>query len=145
MEIVQLTLSGSVPPEETGGLEGPRLIGRKVTGDPNVPANQVSFTANLMDVQDIESLLDGNAMVVGIPLSGPVVVNLAARSVDTVLDGLGQINRHPGTWAPEWVAASILTYKDRRDKLSVLWRELDAHWQHIMDLEKIYIPHGWDT
>ncbi|CAM9560024.1 unnamed protein product, partial [Phaeothamnion confervicola] len=105
---------------------GPRLWGVKVVGDPNVPAGRCSFVVNLARAyHPDEELMQDPRLVVSFPTSGAVVADLAARraSIDTWYKGLGQINRLPGVWKPEWVEIDFIVYGEGATAFSVVWSE----------------------
>lgn len=103
--------------EEIFSLCGPSVLyGLKVTGDPNVPAAELSFIVNCTKFCDIESeisALGADTAIQFFSLQGALArTTLRERQGNIVgwLKGKGQINLFPGMWRPEWVDMSFLIY-----------------------------------
>jgi len=149
MEILQVSLesvdSDSDGPAGGSGrppFRGLCVLGRKVTGDRNVPAGETSFVADVQrDVPLEEVLADGRPMISFIPTGHNMMVDLEQRPVARVYPAKGQINKIPGVWEPEWVDAFLLVYDN--GWFSMLWQDSDRAWRHIMDFTPLAIPHGW--
>ena len=65
--------------------------------------------------------------------------------MDQVFPCRGQINRTPGQWDPEWEDADLVTYRDAPHSFSLIWRNYDEVWRHIMDFHRFAseAPGGW--
>ncbi len=57
----------------------------------------------------------------------------------------GQINVHPGVWAPSWVPAALLLYDNGTSSydtggvgLSVLWRDGAQAVRHVIDATRLH-------
>ncbi|KAL0022988.1 hypothetical protein WJX79_003595 [Trebouxia sp. C0005] len=109
--------------EEPDHLPRPRLVGCKVTGDPNVPANQWTFEAQAADMrsgrwdghgtwqdQDEDELLYRPI----VKFNGlPTLVDMREREVQARFCCQGRINHDPADYKPEWVPAQLITYEGR--------------------------------
>ncbi|KAL3159370.1 F-box only protein 31 [Trebouxia sp. C0009 RCD-2024] len=127
----------------------PRLVGCKVTGDPNVPATQWSFVAQAGEMKlgpwdgrgswtnDSEDLQ--NRLIV--TMRGlPALVNMSDRQVVARFLCHGCINRTPGNFQPEWVPAQLLLYKGPQAMFSVLFDDMDERYRHMMDFKLVPLP-----
>jgi hypothetical protein len=105
-------------------VEGTRYSALKLTGDPNVPATQISFqfdasTENAKpgpynsDRDDPFQTSSGFRPVVThlVNRTWPILVHIEDRPVCTVISNAqGQINRDPDVWSPEMVQATVVVY-----------------------------------
>lgn len=119
------------------------LHGLKVTGDPNVPAGELSFVITLHHLLDVNTALAADDRHVFHYIDGqPMVVDLLARRPRIVMwaSGKGQINRNPAIWDPECVGCSWLRYDDAAlvggTSFTVLWDDGDKPYRHAMDFRK---------
>lgn len=93
-----------------------QLQGLKVTGDPNVPANQLSFCISMQSLLDINSAFsqDNRPIIIFPPdRQNPIVISLQQRlpMVQLWARGYGQINRDPNVWVrycPHFVLILII-------------------------------------
>ena len=91
------------------------LRGLKIQGDPNVPGWQMSWAiriSNLVDVQEVllsdeREILQFDSIVGGRFMDK----NERAHLIELCFTGHGQINRHPGLWAPQWENVLCIVYK----------------------------------
>jgi Cyclin D1 binding domain len=119
------------------------LLGLKVSGDPNVPANQLSFCINFRQPYDIQAHSD-RPVIIFPPDIEPVILDIRTRqpSLRYVFRGKGQINRDPPIWAPEWVNCSLLVYAQPppgSDALfSILWDDELHLFQHMIDFSPLH-------
>jgi len=99
----------------------PRLTLRKATGDPNVPAGELSVVADLSDHGLLPSLRDAEAAGYGVPVyldrwrmgGAEASFGLWDPSSETVVARLraaGQVNVDPERWEPEWKRAELLLF-----------------------------------
>ncbi len=97
----------------------------KLTGDPNVPANQISFRFDCnpdncrpgpydSHRDDPFPTATGPRPILCFEIDGIIPnmeVQLERRPVCTVISNAqGQINRNPRVWQPEWIQATIVMY-----------------------------------
>uniref|UniRef100_A0A061QLQ6 Uncharacterized protein n=1 Tax=Tetraselmis sp. GSL018 TaxID=582737 RepID=A0A061QLQ6_9CHLO len=143
LEVIQVFMTQDMAPEETAGIGGLRLVGLKLTGDPNVPATKLSFVAALTEPDDPEGVLADLRPIIAFPSTGPAVVNLQDREVAGLFLGKGQINRDPDVWAPEWVDVRLITYSGQRKGFSILWHDMGEFWRHIIDFAPLESPDAW--
>ncbi|KAA6424538.1 MAG: hypothetical protein FRX49_05748 [Trebouxia sp. A1-2] len=115
--------------EEPDHLPRPRLVGCKVTGDPNVPANQWTFEAQAADM-----LVKFNGL--------PTLVDMREREVQARFCCQGRINHDPADYKPEWVPAQLITYEGPKPMFSVLFDDLQERFRHIMDFEPVPLPYS---
>eukprot|EP01031_Cornospumella_fuschlensis_P039699 gene39699-48336_t len=150
IEILHLSIHSQSAPNaihhndlDFGALQ---LHGLKVTGDPNVPASQLSFCINLMSLLDIsEALLQDQRPVVIFPSLQlpPIVISLLDRRAHMLLwaRGYGQINRNPNVWSPEWVGCGFILYKtslpDSLARFTVVWDDESDMFRHGMDFRAL--------
>lgn len=136
--------------EEPDHLPRPRLVGCKVTGDPNVPANQWTFEAQAAEMrsgrwdghgtwQDQDELLYRPI----VKFSGlPTLVDMREREVQARFCCQGRINHDPANYKPEWVPAQLITYEGPKAMFSVLFDDLQERFRHIMDFEPVPLPYS---
>ena len=104
-------------------IHGLRSQALKLIGDPNVPASKHSFVFDLIQgvyhgqynpiVHDPFPGSHGPRPIVSFEAQQgmPAFIDLAERPVVGVFsNAVGQINRLPGEWQPEWVAATVVVY-----------------------------------
>jgi len=83
-------------------------IGRKVTGDPNVPASEISFVASA-EYQSEDETAGLRSAVSELLTDGQV-------SISHIHRGRGRIAQH-GFLHPEWTTALMLCYQNRGHKM----------------------------
>jgi hypothetical protein len=127
-----------------------QLQGLKVTGDPNVPAAQLSFCINLQSRLDIDQALaiDDRPVVMFRTVRGtPDIISLQQRRRYAILwaRGFGQINRQPSEWNPEWVGCGFILYKDAlpdsEARFTIVWDDESHFFRHAMDFKALGIDH----
>jgi hypothetical protein len=123
-----------------------QLIGLKVTGDPNIPAGNVSFVIDLTNELDPQqAVADSMRPVVSFSSNGTVnIINMTeeVNRIQRWFRGFGQINHVPSNWDPKWVGCSLLLYHipsvenssagERRLLFSILWDDAQYQYQHMM-------------
>jgi hypothetical protein len=125
-----------------------QLQGLKITGDPNVPSNQLSFCINIQSLLDINAAFnqDNRPIIIFPPdRQNPIVISLQQRlpMVQLWARGYGQINRDPNVWAPEWVRCAFILYKQplcgeaHRAMFSILWDDEHDYFRHAMDFRPL--------
>lgn len=122
-----------------------RLEGLKVLGDANVPAAQLSFVADLTQSVDIDqALATDTRIIVAFPINADaMIVDMEIRRplIKAWYRGIGQINRIPGVWDPQWVGGNLIIYEAANNiigniKFSILWNDLEYTSRHIIDYKK---------
>jgi len=119
-----------------------RLRGLKVTGDPNVPNGNISFTVDLTELMNIPEAVERDRRPLIFSSSAGTTrvehIHTAVNRVASWYRGHGQINRIPGEWEPEWVSCSILVYHEPREYSGavgvLVWDDLDSSFRHSMEL-----------
>jgi Cyclin D1 binding domain len=115
--------------------------GLKVTGDPNVPAAQLSFTVDVTHTKDFYSWINADTRPV-IVFSEDGVTNVTLMSerqnnIRAAYRGKGQINRVPDLWDPEWVDLTLVIYTDSSvangSSFSIVWDDIGETYRHLMD------------
>jgi hypothetical protein len=123
-----------------------QLIGLKVTGDPNIPAGNVSFVIDLTNELDPQqAVATSTRPVISFGFDGAVNIVDMAEEVNRIhrwFRGFGQINHVPSNWDPQWVGCSLLLHHvppienssaDERILLfSILWDDAQYQYQHVM-------------
>lgn len=129
-----------------GGLQ---LQALKITGDRNVPAGKYSFCIDLLNTIDLHVpfVQDTRPIIIFPPdRDNPVLTNWEQRipAMQFCARGLGQINRVPGVWNPEWVRCGFVLYKmpigDQRAMFSIIWDDENDNFRHAMDFR--VLPEG---
>lgn len=124
------------------------LQGLKISGDPNVPAGELSFYVDMNNMVDPRAALfaDQRAVVTFPPDSrSPEILSLEGR-LDSMLfwaRGYGQINRNPPTWDPEWVSCSYILYNTplkNNVRFSIVWDDESDFFRHAIDF--VHLPSG---
>lgn len=94
--------------------QGRELQGLKVTGDRNVPCGKISFCIDLNRVTDFERELELDHRPIAVISDRLELMELSVRrsNILTWARGVGQINRFPGRWEPEWITCSCVIYRD---------------------------------
>lgn len=124
------------------------INGLKVTGDPNVPAAQLSFTVDVTQTTDHDSwiTLDTRPTLL---FSGNSVMNTTfmgdrQQNICSAYRGKGQINRESDVWDPEWVDMSLLVYINPLfsdgANFSIIWDDVGESYRHAMD----FLPFNGD-
>ena len=124
-------------------LKGPFYVinGLKVTGDPNVPAAQLSFTVDVTHLKNCYSwVLSDPRPIVLFNENGIVDATMMTdrqNNIFAAYRGKGQINREPETWDPEWVDLTLIIYTDssgsRGASFSIVWDDVGETYRHLMD------------
>jgi hypothetical protein len=130
---------------EFGALQ---LHGLKVTGDPNVPAGNVSFCINMSVSFNPQHAIEGDRRtIVSFPANSrePDFISLQQRSdnIASWFRGYGQINRKPPVWNPEWVGCSLILYQNpllSGARFTILWDNETEYYRHAMDFREL--PQG---
>lgn len=157
VEILHLSLHGpnstklvdlSGGPNSHVNLGDLQLQGLKITGDPNVPANELSFCINLNTMVDPDVALaeDQRPIVSFLPNGTPMFISLQHRRHEIVLwaKGYGQINKHPPLWNPEWVKCNFVLYNKTEKsppdsaQFSLLWDDETQFFRHTIDFKALF-------
>lgn len=127
-----------------------QLKGLKVTGDPNVPADQLSFKIMVQNNLNPSEALTSDPRPIflyDVETGRSKLLSIRERMGQIILwaRGLGQINKHPPIWAPEWVGCSYILYKDSsgldsRIRFTIVWDDEEYNSRHAMDF--YHLPHG---
>jgi hypothetical protein len=106
-------------------VQGSQLVAAKLTGDPNVPAGEVSFIADLAAAEQQQQQQQQAARSFELPQGYRACVDLRPGAHSLVLQQRlpvqGQI-ASAGFDAPRWTAAELLTFSRRC--FGLLWTEL---------------------
>ena len=129
-------------------MNAPRIECRKLVGDPNVPAQRLTFIVPL-DASATQQLAAAEETFgsepprpcISFDSFPPRVVDLEERRPTFRRMGLGQINEMPGHWAPKFVPAQLVVYPQLVEQragtepaFSVLWAGLlGGHYRQITD------------
>ncbi|CAL8465171.1 g4706 [Coccomyxa elongata] len=129
-----------------------KLEGLKITGDPNVPAGNLTFEVwsqypivGRYDGFEEEELFDGQIMEINRPIvmhagGQRVLLDLDDRPVAARYFGRGQINADPSRWSPEWEEVQLLVYDGDQPVFSILWSDLGSPYRHMMDFTPAELP-----
>jgi hypothetical protein len=117
------------------------INGLKVTGDPNVPAAQLSFTVDVTHLKDFSSWIEEDSRpVIFFSENGVIGTTLMSQRRNNIrgaYHGKGQINRAPGIWDPEWVDLTLVIYRDplvaNGASFSIVWNDVGESYRHLMD------------
>jgi hypothetical protein len=110
-----------------------------LTGDPNVPADKMSFLANISASIPPQDMQQERMIVVFHHRAEPELVTLADRiqHVAAIYRGKGQINRDPNNPLYELVDLSLLVYTrplhSNGAVFSIIWDDEGQLFQHMMD------------
>lgn len=147
LEILHISFHGA---EDHGNpnFGNVQLQGLKISGDPNVPAGQLSFCVDITNVIDPAVAIDMDQRpVVTFPLDSlrPQILNIRDRLNNMLLwaRGYGQINRNPPIWEPEWVGCSYILYSvplKNNVRFSIIWDDESAFFLHAIDF--VHLPRG---
>jgi hypothetical protein len=114
--------------------------GLKVTGDPNVPAAQLSFTVDVTDSREFYSwIVEDRRPIIFFSNNGVVDATLMSErqsNIRAAYRGKGQINRLPNVWDPEWVDLTLVIYNDSSSNgatFSIVWDDIGEPYRHLMD------------
>lgn len=114
-----------------------QLQALKISGDPNVPANRISFCINLeLTMDPTSALLEDSRPIITFNENGiPRWISLEQRLPNVVswARGYGQINRDPSHWAPEWVGCTFVLMKNLQPRFCIVWDDETAALRHSMD------------
>lgn len=132
-----------------------KLEGLKITGDPNVPAGNLTFEVwaqypflGRYDGLEEEELFNGQIIEINRPIvmhaaGQMVLVDLEERLVAARYFGRGQINADPSRWSPEWEEVQLLVYDGDLPVFSILWSDLGSPYRLMMDFTPAELP-GWN-
>ena len=117
------------------------INGLKVTGDPNVPAAQLSFTVDVTHLKDFYSwIIADTRPVIVFSENGITDVTLMTErqsNIRAAYRGKGQINRIPDSWDPEWVDLTLVIYHNSSvangSSFSIVWDDVGEAYRHLMD------------
>jgi hypothetical protein len=115
--------------------------GLKVTGDPNVPAAQLSFTVDVTNSREFYSwIVSDRRPIIFFSNNGVVDATLMSErqtNIRAAYRGKGQINRLPDVWDPEWVDLTLVIYNDPTTSngatFSIVWDDIGEPYRHLMD------------
>lgn len=127
-----------------------QLQGLKITGDPNVPAGQLSFCINLLSTIDVPTAFEADPRLM-LMFGGNhlFVTNLRDRQRRIIrwAKGYGQINRYPPLWNPEWVPCDLVFYDslitevpsspERPAQFTIVWQDASETYRHAMDFSPL--------
>lgn len=144
----------SSPSNEPDYMPRPRLVACKVTGDPNVPANETSFRAQAAGMrlgrwngigtwheaeeeeeeeeEEFRPILNFNGL--------PTLVDMRSRPVLARFRCQGRINHDPFNYRPLWVPAQLILYERPEPMFSVLFDDRGERIKHIMDFTPVPFP-----
>ncbi|PRW57384.1 F-box only 31-B-like [Chlorella sorokiniana] len=154
MEVLQLAVSSSQEDAPPGcPIQGPRLQGLKLLGDPNVPALKHSFVADATscrmgpyDRDTDDPFAPGPGLArpcLAFFQHGTALVDVEARPVLARFRAVGQINMVPGQWQPDWVPATVLVYAPPMDgTLTVIFEDEGEPFRHAIDFEEFPFAAG---
>lgn len=139
------SVHGDSAAENTSRLE---LSALKITGDPNVPAGNLSFVINLSERMNIAEEMERDErliVVFGEFFGGNDHAVLAPQhrlpSLAAWYRGKGQINRFPGSWHPEWVDCSLWVYAQPLAPMgvrcTVVWDDIAEGFRHAIDFTEL--------
>lgn len=127
------------PNAEILELCGPTVLyGLKLTGDPNVPARELTFIVNAADRVSVATAmqavgLDTMLMFYSIDrVLSQTTLRDRLPGIVMCLNGKAQVNILPGMWNPEWVDITYIVYNSteaNRISFSVLFQDM----RYMMD------------
>ena len=133
-----------------GSMTNIQLKGLKLTGDPNVPADQLSFQINVQDLLNPVDAISSDPrpiVVYDMDTRHSKILSIRDRLSRIVFwaRGFGQINRHPPVWDPEWVGCSYILYCEplrvhHRVRFTIVWDDEEYHSRHAIDF--FHLPRG---
>ena len=146
-ELLHISLvenEGRVSEESTqSSEEEPYYVidGLKVTGDPNVPAAQLSFTVDVTHTHEFHSwIINDRRPIIFFSNNGVVDATLMSErqnNIRAAYRGKGQINRLANVWDPEWVDLTLVIYVDpsvsNGATFSIVWDDIGEAYRHLMD------------
>lgn len=107
--------------------EGLQLRGLKVTGDENVPAGQLSFVIDLLDVHPLDGEEEAQFLHYFDEDDGEIIsISERLPSIKLWANGRGQVNMEPFTWAPQWENCSLIFYDPpvgNGVRYSIIWED----------------------
>ena len=117
------------------------IDGLKVTGDPNVPAAQLSFTVDVTHSHEFQSwIVNDRRPIIFFSNNGVVDATLMSErqgNITAAYRGKGQINRLANIWDPEWVDLTLVIYNDpsvsNGATFSIVWDDIGESYRHLMD------------
>ena len=117
------------------------IDGLKVTGDPNVPAAQLSFTVDVTHSYEFQSwIANDRRPIIFFSNNGVVDATLMSErqnNIKATYRGKGQINRLSNVWDPEWVDLTLVIYLDpsvsNGATFSIVWDDVGEAYRHLMD------------
>lgn len=153
VEIVRVELISSSHPDADQCPFGDncRLVARKLTGDCNVPAGQITLcTVDTTPLklgrylgfeEDAQGQLLPDRPIVAFHEDGMSYVNVAERDVAARYRARGQVNYIPGVWDPCWFSGQLLVYQDDLPCFSMLFEDDGEHFRHVIDFTPLLVPH----
>lgn len=136
-------ISDGVDAQQHTEQKGPFYVlnGLKVTGDPNVPAAQLSFTVDVTHPKNFYSwILSDSRPIILFTENGVVDATVMIdrqNNIQAAYRGKGQINREPDIWDPEWVDMTLVVYHNsssaRGASFSIVWDDVGETYRHLMD------------
>ena len=125
------------------------IEGLKITGDPNVPAGQLSFFVEVSDTNASSdfrtSLTIDERPLISFDITGVNEVMMTDRinNIRSAYRGKGQINRLPGVWLSEWVDLTLMYYHNTTlyGAFSILWDDEGQDYRHVMDFKPFQCKH----
>lgn len=117
------------------------IDGLKVTGDPNVPAAQLSFTVDVTHSYEFHSwIVSDRRPIIFFSNNGVVDATLMSErqaNISAAYRGKGQINRLANVWDPEWVDLTLVIYTNptvsNGATFSIVWDDVGEAYRHLMD------------
>jgi Cyclin D1 binding domain len=147
LELLHISLvenEGRISEESTDvSVDEPYYVidGLKVTGDPNVPAAQLSFTVDVTNSYEFQSWISSDRRpIIFFSNNGVVDATLMSErqtNIRAAYRGKGQINRLSHVWDPEWVNLTLVIYQDpsvsNGATFSIVWDDIGEAYRHLMD------------
>lgn len=136
----ELDINNNSNDTKNGG--GPFYIvnGLKITGDENVPATQLSFTADVTHVKDYYAwIINDERPIIFFGNTGIDILLISSRedNIKVAYQARGQTNKNPLVWEPEWVDCTIVVYVNptlyNGAVFSVIWDDVGQNYRHSMD------------
>ena len=147
LELLHISLvenEGRISEDSTSmGDEEPYYVidGLKITGDPNVPAAQLSFTVDVTHSYEFQTwIVSDRRPIIFFSNNGVIDATLMSErqtNIRAAYRGKGQINRQTDVWDPEWVDLTLVVYTDpavsNGATFSIVWDDIGEAYRHLMD------------